>query len=549
MTLGNDLVEATTYNNRLQPTLMNAGSGMLKLSFGYGSASALNATQTYAYDAFNRLESVVEGSAWTRSYYYDRYGNRGMQGATPTPAIAPLCATSSDPTCDSSTTAKTPAYTASSNRLTSAWADYDAAGNMLAFKDPIGSGTRDWSAFYDAENKQRFYCDGTTSACSSSNDTAEYVYDGEGNRVKKITSSETTTYVYDAFGRLAAEYSTAGPSGTAGSYFRTTDHLGSTRLVTDGSGAVYDRRDFFPFGEKILASSTYSNRQYVTGYNSSSPASAHLFTAKERDDESGLDYFPHRYLSSALGRWLSPDAPFVDQNPGAPQSWNLYGYVRNSPLSFIDPNGLCREGADGRLHDSSDGTCFTEEDTSVTVTANAEPVRTVPIYPDEDANRVLRLRQMTGAALKTQIREAAVIGALTYGGAAIDGAIGAWAAWRAAPQLWAAGAGPLPAEVAATFRSGAYTEVITTGEVTLYRVFGGESRQMGSFWTRTQPAGPLQSAMDLALPSGNAATSVVEITVPAGTRIFEGTAAPAFGQLGGGSQVYIPRVNPSWIAK
>ncbi len=136
----------------------------------------------------------------------------------------------------------TSAYTASTNRLTSSWANYDADGNISAF---VKSGY-EWSAFYDAENKQRFYCDGTTAACSSSNDTAEYVYDGEGNRVKKIASSETTTYVYDAFGRLAAEYSTAGPSGTAGSYFRTTDHLGSTRLVTDGSGAVYDRRDFFP---------------------------------------------------------------------------------------------------------------------------------------------------------------------------------------------------------------------------------------------------------------------------------------------------------------
>ncbi|MDA0207574.1 MAG: RHS repeat-associated core domain-containing protein [Acidobacteria bacterium] len=166
----------------------------------------------------------------------------------------------------------------------------------------------------------------------------------------------TETYVYDAFGRLAAEYSTAGPSGTAGSYFRTSDHLGSTRLVTDGAGNVHDRRDFFPFGEQILASSTYSNRDDVTGYNNSNPASAHLFTGKERDEESGLDYFLARYYSGTLGRFTGADRPLVDQWAQAPQSWNLYGYVRNNPLRFTDPSGFaCVVSANGSRSDDDSG--------------------------------------------------------------------------------------------------------------------------------------------------------------------------------------------------
>jgi RHS repeat-associated protein len=155
--------------------------------------------------------------------------------------------------------------------------------------------------------------------------------------LRKIAGSETTTYVYDAFGRLAAEYSTSGPTQATGRYFRTTDHLGSTRLVTDGSGNVYDRRDFFPFGESL--SGTAGNRQFVTGYNNTDPASDHMFTGKERDGESGLDYFLARYMSASMGRFTSADAPFVDQNVGNPQSWNLYGYVRNSPLAYIDEDG------------------------------------------------------------------------------------------------------------------------------------------------------------------------------------------------------------------
>jgi len=53
----------------------------------------------------------------------------------------------------------------------------------------------------------------------------------------------------------------------------------------------------------------------------------------------GLDYFGARYFSGAMGRFTSPDRPQVDQHPEDPQSWNLYSYVRNNPLRFIDPTG------------------------------------------------------------------------------------------------------------------------------------------------------------------------------------------------------------------
>jgi RHS repeat-associated protein len=61
-------------------------------------------------------------------------------------------------------------------------------------------------------------------------------------------------------------------------------------------------------------------------------------SGKERD-ETNLDYFGTRYFSGALGRWTSPDRPFLDQYPTNPQSWNLYNYARNNPLKYIDPTG------------------------------------------------------------------------------------------------------------------------------------------------------------------------------------------------------------------
>lgn len=64
-----------------------------------------------------------------------------------------------------------------------------------------------------------------------------------------------------------------------------------------------------------------------------------LFTAKERDAETGLDYFGARYDSSAQGRFTSPDATMATAFTTDPQTWNRYTYANNNPLKYIDPNG------------------------------------------------------------------------------------------------------------------------------------------------------------------------------------------------------------------
>jgi RHS repeat-associated protein len=75
-----------------------------------------------------------------------------------------------------------------------------------------------------------------------------------------------------------------------------------------------------------------------------SPTIQSHFTGKERDTESGNDYFFARYYSSAMGRFLSPDwsakvMPVPYARLDDPQSLNLYSYVLNNPLLKIDPNG------------------------------------------------------------------------------------------------------------------------------------------------------------------------------------------------------------------
>jgi len=68
------------------------------------------------------------------------------------------------------------------------------------------------------------------------------------------------------------------------------------------------------------------------------------FTGKERDTESGNDYFGARYYASSMGRFMSPDwsakeepVPYATKDD--PQSLNLYAYVGNNPLTHNDPDG------------------------------------------------------------------------------------------------------------------------------------------------------------------------------------------------------------------
>lgn len=67
-------------------------------------------------------------------------------------------------------------------------------------------------------------------------------------------------------------------------------------------------------------------------------ASIRQFTGKERDAETGLDWFTKRYLSSAQGRFTSPDP--LGGHLEDPQTFNRYAYARNNPLRFTDSTGL-----------------------------------------------------------------------------------------------------------------------------------------------------------------------------------------------------------------
>lgn len=371
--LGNGLWEHTDYNSRLQPTQLGLGasaadSGKLRLDYTYGEvvnglldpkrnngsvqsqriyvAGSLDLTQTYLYDEVNRLKTAEEKagttSTWKQVYTYDQYGNRNFASGTTYPNYSQsLTDPVGNPVIDPANNRIKTSIPGQGNYI------YDEAGNLT--RTLITAQTYHDLA-YDAENRQ-VKADGGAAVGG-----ADYVYDGDGRRVKRVAGAIATVCVYDAFGRLVAEYSQQIEGN--GTRYVTQDHLGSTRVVTDGGGQPKSRHDYLPFGEEIKTDvvTNSGGRAGIAQYNLGSIRQK--FTGYERDAETGLDFAKARYYGSSVGRFNTPD-PYnivletqaeTESDPAKaqanlrnyleePQLWNRYVYVSNNPLKYVDPTG------------------------------------------------------------------------------------------------------------------------------------------------------------------------------------------------------------------
>jgi RHS repeat-associated protein len=121
----------------------------------------------------------------------------------------------------------------------------------------------------------------------------------------------------DASGNVTKDYCALGENRAGTNYFYTKDHLGSIRELTDGSGNIQAQYCYDPFGQATKIQGALDCDFQYAGY---------FYEAT-----SGFNLTRTRAYSANLARWISRD-PIDDDN--------LFKYVNNNPVSFIDPSGL-----------------------------------------------------------------------------------------------------------------------------------------------------------------------------------------------------------------
>ena len=320
----------TTYQYDVASRLTRVAQGALFATLGYDNADRRTSlgysngtTTSYAYDFASRLTSIAHngpsGVIDAVTYTYDPAGNRfSANRANGTASLLPNALVSAS-------------YDAANEQtqFSGATLQYDANGNLT------NDGTNAYQ--WDARNRLTGISGGAT---------ANFVYDGLRRRISKTIAGVTTQFVYDQ-NDIVAEI---GGGAVGASYLRSlnvdepfirqtstgnehyhTDALGSSFILSNASGASAVSYGYEPFGKTTVSGASTNPLQ---------------FTSRESDN-TGLYFFRARYYSGTRQRFLGEDP--IGFGGGA----NVYAYVENSPLGFVDPFGFDKKKKGCKAGDQS----------------------------------------------------------------------------------------------------------------------------------------------------------------------------------------------------
>jgi RHS repeat-associated protein len=314
----------------------------------------------FSYDTLNRL-STAQNTATTPTsaqyannwgcWSYDAFGNRLSQSMSTT-------ACSNGPTPSSWAQYNGTVNGTNNNQMSATSQNVNQANGYDLAGDVTNDGTNQY--LYDGEGR---ICAVASTPIAGMTAMTGYIYDASGTRVAKGTitawscdpgasgfktlndyilgpgGEQVTEMGMGANGAMAWQHTNVWAGGelvatydTDGLHFYLDDALGTRRAQTDYAGVLEQTCTNLPFGDSLGCTGSLTT------------PTEHHFTGKERDAESGNDYFGARYYASSMGRFLSPDwSATVEPVPyakfGDPQSLNLYAYVGNNPLSRIDADG------------------------------------------------------------------------------------------------------------------------------------------------------------------------------------------------------------------
>lgn len=209
------------------------------------------------------------------------------------------------------------------------------------------------------------------SAAGGTDDAEYYVYGADGLRVRRVSERlvagqvevtettyldgceirristagnprllRTTSHITDGAARLATLHQwSMDQSGLETDniaeeklHYLVGNHLGSVSLELDEAGDVISYEEYFPFG----------GTSFLAGKNARDiKLKEYRYSGKCRDDATGFYCYEYRYYAPFIGGWLSPD-PL-----GPVDGLNLYRFVHNNPIRFVDADGLQTSGKVG----------------------------------------------------------------------------------------------------------------------------------------------------------------------------------------------------------
>ena len=346
----------TLYSQRLSYYDAEKGSGLYngnisewRMQQGTNAAS----TYRYSYDGLGRLTtssryvgttSSATNSWCERGIDYDLNGN-----------IVTLQRFGSN----ASAVEDNLSYSYNGNRLTAltgssqgaelnASYSYDAGGNMLY------DGRRGLGISYNILNLPAKVVEKTGATAADGAVKAEYLYSADGIKQRVVDGVGSNGYLY--LGTLvlskSGESYTLSSTGFGGgriigtannsclAYYYGTDHLGSVRVITDGSGSVVERNDYYPLGMRTATGNSYPQLT----------ANLYKYNGKEVQTVGRIGFTDYgaRMYDDFTGRWFVPD-PLAEKYA----SMSPYMYCGGNPISMVDVDG--RDWYQGKVKDGRMG--------------------------------------------------------------------------------------------------------------------------------------------------------------------------------------------------